>query len=170
MILALGLRYRPQARDQLSGHQAKIAALVADLIDIPLDALEHACKAWTARSPYMPKASDLIELARNTVSPPTPAQSAQAWCDARNAGLEKADAQRSDGAKREIEWYVSGRGDYEEVKMRYKDTAADGSRYCTPEEARDILRNHPSSFARTMLAAIEARDGGKLNERRSDAA
>jgi hypothetical protein len=153
--LELGLRYRPVARDQLDGHQAKIAALIADLIDVPIGPLEAACKAWVAQSPFMPKASDLIELAQRSVAPPPAALSAQAWCDQRNATIERNKHCQPDDR---IEWYVAGTRESPEVKLRYAATAPDGPPYCTPEEARAILRDHPSAFARSMLAAIEARD------------
>lgn len=154
-IMEVGLRYRPAAGDQLAGHQAKIAALIADLIDVPIEPLRMACTAWVRRSPYMPKASDLIALAQETVAPREAAMSAQAWCDARNVDIER---NRNAHPDDHIEWYVGGTAKAPEVKLRHKSTAPDGPPYCTPEEARQILRDHPSSFARGMLAAIEARD------------
>lgn len=155
IILELGLRYRPARADQLEGHQAKIAALISDLIDVPLEPLEFACRSWARRSQFMPKASDLIDLAREAVKPPEAAHDAQSWCDQRNATLERN--KRAKPAD-QVEWFVSGTRDAPEVKLRYSATRPDGPPYCTPEEAREILRSHPSSFARSMLAAIEARD------------
>lgn len=155
LILELGLRYRPAARDQLEGHQAKIAALIADLIDVPTGPLEQACRAWVARSPYMPKASDLIEMAQEAVAPRQSAMSVQAMCDQRNANIER---NKTGKPENRIEWYVAGSREDPVMRLGYVNSRPDGPPYCTPAEAREILREHPSSFARAILASIEARD------------
>lgn len=156
IILELGLRYRPTAAAQLEGHQAKIAALIADLIDVPLGPLEAACRQWVTRSPFMPKASDLIELARQSVAPPATV-SVQAWCDQRNATMPRYSNPKP---SEQIEWYADHNGPEVTPRLRWRDSwrAPHPSEYCTPEEARDILRQHPSGFARAILVGIEARD------------
>lgn len=151
LILELGLRYRPAARDQLEGHQAKIAALIADLIDVPTGPLEQACRAWVSRSPYMPKASDLIEMAQEAVAPARVAMSVQAICDQRNANIERNKTARPENR---IEWYVAGTREDPVMKLGYVNSRPDRPPYCTPAEAREILQQHPSSFARAIYNSI----------------
>lgn len=68
LILELGLRYRPASADQLDGHQAKLVALMIDLRDIPPESLERSIRHWVLQSPYLPKASDLADLAKGFVA------------------------------------------------------------------------------------------------------
>jgi hypothetical protein len=71
LILELGLRYRPLASDQLEAYQAKLAALTADVADLPPKLLERAIAEWVRESPYLPKASDLILRAKAFTAPPS---------------------------------------------------------------------------------------------------
>jgi hypothetical protein len=105
IILELGLRYRPAA-DQLEAHQAKLAALMSDLADLPAAALERAANQWIRQSAFMPKASELIQLARNfaraeRASPQRPLDVAAS----RNARMA-AEA----GARDDIRWVDDGHG------------------------------------------------------------
>ena len=70
MILELGLRYRPAAQDALEGHQAKLAALMLDLADLPPDYLERAIEKWVTEQRWMPAASDLIGIAKSFMPSP----------------------------------------------------------------------------------------------------
>lgn len=67
LVAEVGLRYRPNDRADLEAHAAKLALLAADLADIPERQLRIAIERWIATSPYLPKASDLIEIAKNSL-------------------------------------------------------------------------------------------------------
>lgn len=64
LIGELGLRYRPSAQADLESHAAGLALLATDLADIPVHLLDLAVRDWVRKSQFMPKASDLIELAQ----------------------------------------------------------------------------------------------------------
>lgn len=66
----LGLRYRPSAQADLEAHAGALALLAQDLADIPPDLLERAIRDHATSSPYLPKASDLVERAKAYVPPP----------------------------------------------------------------------------------------------------
>lgn len=67
IIAEVGLRYRPTERADLEAHTARLALLASDLADMPADYLQRAVNMWVAKSPYLPKASDLVEVARGFV-------------------------------------------------------------------------------------------------------
>lgn len=46
--------------------------MATDLADMPADLLERAASQWAVKSPYMPKASDLVALAKAMLPAPTP--------------------------------------------------------------------------------------------------
>lgn len=64
LIGELGLRYRPSGQADLEAHAASLALLARDLADVPPHFLERAIRDWVPRSHFMPKASELVELAR----------------------------------------------------------------------------------------------------------
>jgi hypothetical protein len=74
LIGEIGLRYRPSAQADLHEHAAQLALLAADVADVPPDLLERAIRAHAQRSPYMPKASELIALAKSFIDPPQQAR------------------------------------------------------------------------------------------------
>lgn len=65
MISRLGLRFRPTNQADLEAHAGMLALLAEDLADIPSDLLDKAISRHVTSSPYMPKAADLIRLAKN---------------------------------------------------------------------------------------------------------
>lgn len=67
MIGELGLRYRPTSQVDLEAHAASIALLASDLYDMPPHILEKAIGKHVLSSPYLPKASDLVAIARTFV-------------------------------------------------------------------------------------------------------
>jgi len=85
-VAKLGLRYRPSVQADLEAHAGAIALLAQDLADIPPDLLDRAINQHVARSPYLPKASDLIALAQSYV-PKAGKIDQQAICDRGNAHL-----------------------------------------------------------------------------------
>lgn len=104
LILELGLRYRPGSTDALEGHQAKLTALMLDLADIPPAALERAIGRWVMKSPYLPKASELVELARDTgdhSADRNSRENAQKLANLANARLAAE-------GKRHMHWIVDG--------------------------------------------------------------
>ena len=65
IIQKLGLRYQPNSADALEDHRGKVALLICDVDGlIPSDILDKVCSAWIMKSPYFPKASDLIQAAK----------------------------------------------------------------------------------------------------------
>lgn len=85
MIGELGLRYRPSAQADLEAHAAAIALLTCDVADIPIAHLERASQEWVRTKPFMPKASELVELARASVAPDETRRAH--WIERGNAGL-----------------------------------------------------------------------------------
>jgi hypothetical protein len=86
LIGELGLRYRPSVQADLEEHAAQLALLAADVADIPPDLLERAIRDHAVRSPYLPKASELIALAQSYMPKPG-RMDQQAICDRGNADL-----------------------------------------------------------------------------------
>jgi len=68
LVGELGLRYRPAAQADLEAHAASLALLASDLHDVPPHLLEKAIAQHVLSSPYLPKASDLITIARSFVN------------------------------------------------------------------------------------------------------
>ena len=106
IILELGLRYRPAAADQLEPHQAKLAALMSDLADLPPALLTRAASHWVRQSAFMPKASDLIQLARHFAN----AEHDRPLRPLDVAGLRNARMNAEPGTRRDIRWIDDGRG------------------------------------------------------------
>lgn len=64
MILELGFRYRPSQADDVKVHTAKLEVLASDLADVPAEPLQRAISQWIMSKPFMPKANELVDLAR----------------------------------------------------------------------------------------------------------
>jgi hypothetical protein len=69
LIGELGLRYRPSAQADLEEHAAALALLASDVADIPPDLLDRAIRKHATASVYMPKAAELIAIAKSFVAP-----------------------------------------------------------------------------------------------------
>ncbi len=68
IIGELGLRYRPSAQADLEAHARALKLLTEDVADVPAHLLEDAAKKWVRDNRFMPRASELIELARATLA------------------------------------------------------------------------------------------------------
>ena len=68
LIAELSLRYQPSAQADLLAHGARRELLAADLTSCNPIILGMAIDLWVARSPFMPKASELLELYRSELS------------------------------------------------------------------------------------------------------
>lgn len=68
IIAELGLRYRPIAATDLEAHAEALRLLAQDVFDIPPHLLETAAKTWVRENKFMPRASDLVALARERVT------------------------------------------------------------------------------------------------------
>lgn len=68
IIGELGLRYRPSIQADLIAHAEALKLLTEDVADIPPNVLERAAKQWAQQSRFMPKASELIDLAQRLVA------------------------------------------------------------------------------------------------------
>jgi hypothetical protein len=64
LIGKLALRCEPSGNFDREAYAAKVALLVDDVAHIPSPRLEKAIREWVNKSPYLPKASDLIAGAK----------------------------------------------------------------------------------------------------------
>lgn len=90
VIGELGLRYRPTNAQDLEAHAERLRLLTEDVADVPVHLLEVAAKRWVRENHFMPKASELVALARGHVTEQTRGtdfglQQLQAHCDRLNA-------------------------------------------------------------------------------------
>lgn len=90
IIGELGLRYRPAASADLEAHAEALRLLCEDVADIPQNLLEVAAKRWVRENKFMPRASELVNLARGQIAEATRGtdyglQQLQAHCDRLNA-------------------------------------------------------------------------------------
>jgi hypothetical protein len=60
----LGLRYRPSGTADLEAHAQTLILLGEDCADMPPPLLDAAAKRWARESKFMPRASELREMAR----------------------------------------------------------------------------------------------------------
>lgn len=70
LISEVGLRYRPTSQADLQAHGASLALLADDLADMPVDLLRKAIAKHVVESPFLPKASDLVRLAKGFIEQP----------------------------------------------------------------------------------------------------
>jgi hypothetical protein len=89
IIGEIGLRYRPNNEGDLEAHAQRLRLLAEDVADVPPALLETAAKRWVRESHFMPRASDLIALARSnmkevTVGTEAGRQQLQDHCDRLN--------------------------------------------------------------------------------------
>lgn len=77
--------------------------LADDLRDLPADLLERAISDWALRSPYMPKAFDLIQLAKSYLPKPAVSTGAKTDWERRAQDANDALAAREKG-RRDIRW------------------------------------------------------------------
>lgn len=68
IIGELGLRYRPALAADLEAHAEALRLLSEDVADVPPHLLEDAAKRWVRDNRFMPKASELIALAKGRLS------------------------------------------------------------------------------------------------------
>jgi hypothetical protein len=68
-ILELATRYRPNVSADIEPFEAKIALLTKDLAHANPQALKAAADEWARRERWLPKASELIELIRESRGP-----------------------------------------------------------------------------------------------------
>lgn len=68
IIAKLGLRYRPSGQADLEAHARALQLLAEDVADVPAQLLDPAARKWAQTSKFMPKASELRELARSVQS------------------------------------------------------------------------------------------------------
>lgn len=112
-----------------------LALLAEDLADIPTDLLEGAINRHVTMSPYMPKAADLVRLAkeidaeaRNRNVRTGPPSTMQEHCDHMNERLAQS-------GRHDIEWvpgehspYLRDRPDWSARRTRELETKAEQSR------------------------------------------
>jgi hypothetical protein len=67
MISELGFRYRPTSQADLEAHAGALALLASDLHDMPPHILQKAINKHVLESPYLPKAFDLVRIAKSFI-------------------------------------------------------------------------------------------------------
>lgn len=110
MILELGVRFRPSSPAMLDGHNAQVAALIADVADMPPHLLERAVSDLSRESRFMPKAADLIAKCKGYTTPSKP--DANVWERRRNEGNRMA---IRDNMASKMHWIVSNGGQGTEI-------------------------------------------------------
>lgn len=122
LIARLGLRYRPTNQADLEAHAGMLALLAEDLADLPIGLLERAIQRHCTTSPYMPKAADLIALAKAQQDTARPSTSLQEYADDLNAkNFSKAN---------DWHWFVNSRKHENGETERYLDRkSASSMRY-----------------------------------------
>lgn len=90
IIGKLGLRYRPSGAADLEAHAEAIKLLAEDVADVPPPLLDEAAKRWAREQRFMPRASELREMARKVQSDriqgtDAAGQQLQAHCDSLNS-------------------------------------------------------------------------------------
>lgn len=145
LIGELGLRYRPSAQADLEDHATALALLTMDVADIPAHLLELAIRDWVRESHFMPKASDLIALAKAHLGGPK--KESKADLTAMNQKLLRDNIEAFNAG---VRWHRIG----ESLVLGHPPKPGTP---CTAEDARRILKeegcNHP--FLLEILASIE---------------
>lgn len=70
LISELGLRYRPTSQTDIEAHSATLALLARDLAEMPPALLDGAIARWAQSRPFLPKACELIAIARDLLPAP----------------------------------------------------------------------------------------------------
>lgn len=108
-IAKLGLRYRPTSQTDLEAHAGQLAMLATDLHDMPADLLERAIEEWAVKSPFMPKAFDLVQLAKGYLTKAEPKQAGPT--DWEMMARRYNDRMATDPeARRDVRWTASQTG------------------------------------------------------------
>jgi hypothetical protein len=129
LILDLGLRYRPTNPEALDAHRDRLALLTLDLADIPAPALEAAIDQWVMTKPFLPKASELAELARASIEASRPIGTLAEQCEARNAMLDEAGNER-------LRWRITGDGQW--LAVDYDEWCREVGRQPPPRRRPDL--------------------------------
>jgi hypothetical protein len=90
IVSELGFRFRPSSQADLETHAHTLRLLTEDLADVPVSLLDEAARRWALSKPFLPKASELVALAKEVADERTAGTGAaglnlQAFCDRMNA-------------------------------------------------------------------------------------
>lgn len=106
LISELGFRYRPTSQADLEAHAAALALLATDLADMPANLLERAIAKHVIESPYLPKVSDLVKIARGFIQPRASLGAiGETMADRGNRHLDT-----DQNSRRDIRWRDDGTG------------------------------------------------------------
>ena len=141
-IAKLGLRYRPTSQTDLEAHAGQLAMLATDLHDLPVDLLERAIGDWSIKSPFMPKAFDLVQLAKSYLAKAQPQQREVPtdWEDIARRRNERMNADPE--GRRGVRWVANATGATLELDPTYR-TDMDrfmGKLHDRTATARDVER------------------------------
>lgn len=131
IVGTIGLRYPPASGTDPQQHAAQLALLASDVAHVPPEYLDRAAKEWAGKSPYMPKASELIGLAQAYVgrtTGPRGGYGSQEYLDRANQNCSRVD----------LEWYYDLGGNMQ-LRQRegYKSTE---SEYAPPLTDAEIKK------------------------------
>lgn len=87
----------------MEAHKGRLALLAKDLAEVPWKLLRRAVDDWAQRSPYLPKASDLIEMCKVYVAE----RQAMMSTDVNAIVAQRNAALAATPRGREIEWYAA---------------------------------------------------------------
>lgn len=116
LVGELGLRYPPAASTDMEAHKGRLALLAKDLADVPWKLLRRAVDEWAQRSPYLPKASDLIDMCKGYVTERQAMTASDVGTRVQQMNSRLATTPRG----KEIEWYVASDGT---AKLRWIEPA-----------------------------------------------
>lgn len=128
----IGLRFPPASGTDPQQHAAQLALLASDVAHVPPEYLERAANEWAVKSPYMPKASELIGLAQGYVSRstgPRGGYGSQEYLDRANQNCSRVD----------LEWIYDAGGNMQ-LRQRegYKSTEREYALPLTDAEIRKM--------------------------------
>ena len=131
IVGTIGLRFPPASGTDPQQHAAQLALLASDVAHVPPEYLDRAAKEWAGKSPYMPKASELIGLAQAYVgrtTGPRGGYGSQEYLDRANQNCSRVD----------LEWYYDLGGNMQ-LRQRegYKSTE---SEYAPPLTDAEIKK------------------------------
>ncbi|MFC0147212.1 hypothetical protein [Sphingobium scionense] len=94
--------------------------LATDLHDLPVDLLERAIGDWSIKSPFMPKAFDLVQLAKSYLAKAHPQQREVTtdWVDVARRRNDRMNADPE--ARRGVRWVANSTGVNLELDPTYR--------------------------------------------------
>lgn len=116
IIRELDIRFPPNATISEADRETQVLYLASDVADIPIERLRAAQREWVRTKAFMPKASELRNLAAAIAPPPSDKSVTQRIADEYNLRLEMEPDREK---RRTCRWVVTKGG---ELKLVDKET------------------------------------------------